>query len=140
MSPFAIRFYNIRIRADLRQEELAQLLKCDQRYISGLETGSKGPPTAEFVDRLCVTLDLPESERQELLKALAASERKFVIDSDTSQDVYWMLAALREHLPDLHPAQVRMIQEIIELPGQLAKCDPEPITRLKRRRNTEARM
>lgn len=140
MSPFAIALYNYRIRAGLRQDELARLLCCDQRYVSSLETGSKGPPTAAFVDRLSESLGLSGEEHQELLEALLASERKLVIDSDTPQEVFWMLAALRERLPSLHPAQVRMIREIVELPDQLAKRESEPIARLKRRRKTEARM
>ena len=140
MSPFSICLYDTRIRAGLTQEEFAQLVGCDQQYVSRLETGSKGPPTIAFVDRLCERLNLSDQERHELLQALRASTRKLVIDSDTPPEVFWMLAALRDRLPNLHPAQVRMIREIVELPDQLTKRTPEPITRLKRRRNTEARM
>lgn len=128
------------MRHGIRQGELAKLLGHHQGYISALEIGIKGPPPPEFVENLISILELSADEQEALHEAVAASDRKMVIDAEAPTEVFWMLAALRERVPYLHPAQVRMIREIVELPDQLAKRDPEPVTRLKRRRNTEARM
>ena len=128
------------MRFGIRQSELAALIEYDQTYISALEVGLKGPPPADFVERIIAALSLSELEQQEMRAAAAASQRKIVIDRDTPQEVYWMLAALRERLPHLHPAQIRMIREIVDFPDTLGQRKPATITRLKRRKNEEGEM
>ena len=140
MSPFAHLLHNLRMRFGIRQSELATIIEYDQTYISALEIGLKGPPPADFVDKLITALNLPEPEQEEMRAAVAASQRKLVIDRDTPQEVYWMLAALRERLPHLHPAQIRMIREIVEFPDTLGQRKPAAIARLKRRKNEEGEM
>ena len=140
MSPFAHLLHSLRMRFGVRQSELAALIEYDQTYISALEVGLKGPPPADFVDKLITALNLPEPEQEEMRTAVAASQRKLVIDRDTPQEVYWMLAALRERLPHLHPAQIRMIREIVDFPDTLGQRKPATIARLKRRKNEEGEM
>lgn len=140
MSPFAHLLHGLRMRFGIRQSELAALIEYDQTYISALEVGLKGPPPADFVERIIAALSLSELEQQEMRAAAAASQRKIVIDRDTPQEVYWMLAALRERLPHLHPAQIRMIREIVDFPDTLGQRKPATITRLKRRKNEEGEM
>ncbi|MFM0356732.1 helix-turn-helix transcriptional regulator [Paraburkholderia nemoris] len=140
MSPFAHLLHSLRMRFGIRQSELAALIEYDQTYISALEVGLKGPPPADFVDRIIAALNLPETEQVEMRTAVAASQRKLVIDRDTPQEVYWMLAALRERLPHLHPAQIRMIREIVDFPDTLGQRKPAAIARLKRRKNEEVEM
>ena len=140
MSPFAHLLHSLRMRFGIRQSELAALIAYDQTYISALEVGLKGPPPADFVDRIIAALNLPEAEQVEMRTAVAASQRKLVIDRDTPQEVYWMLAALRERLPHLHPAQIRMIREIVDFPDTLGQRKPTAIARLKRRKNEEVEM
>jgi hypothetical protein len=84
---------------------------------------------------LIAALDLPEIEQEEVRRTAAASQRKLQIEYDTPQDVFWMLAELRERVSQLHPVQVRMIREILELPENLAKNRTEPIRRIKRRQH-----
>lgn len=124
----------------MRQGELAKLLGYHQGYVSALEVGLKGPPPEQFIEKLIDVLQLAADEQEELRLAVAASDRKVVIDAEAPTDVFWMLAALRDRMPHLHPAQVKMIREIVELPDQLAKRDQEQTARLKRRRNQEAIM
>lgn len=128
------------MRFGIRQSELAALIEYDQTYISALEVGLKGPPPADFVDRIIAALNLSELEQEDMRAAAAASQRKLVIDRDTPEEVYWMLAALRERLPHLHPAQVRMIREIVDFPDTLGQRKPATITRLKRRKSEEVEM
>lgn len=140
MSPFAHLLHKLRMRFGVRQNELAELIGYDQTYISALEIGAKGPPPAEFVRRFSAALNLTEIEQRELHSAVAASHPKLVIDRDAPQEVFWMLARLRDRLPHLHPAQIRMISEIVDFPETLAERRPEAIARLKRRRNEEEKM
>ena len=140
MSPFARQLHDLRMRHSIRQNELAELIGYDQTYISALEVGLKGPPTPEFVDKLIDGLGLSLAEAQQLRVAAEASDRKLVVDTDSHADIYLMLAALRRRVPDLHPAQARLIRELVELPDNVRQSETEPIRRLKRRRSEEAKM
>lgn len=116
MSPFATMLNELRTRHDVRQNELAELIGYDQTYISALEIGTKGPPTAEFVDRLVAGLQLSASDESALRAAAAESERKITLDCDAPEEYYHMVAALRRRLPQLHPAQARLTQGLLDLP------------------------
>lgn len=124
----------------MRQSELAQRMGYEQTYISALEVGNKGPPTAEFVEKLITTLALGTEEQARLTQAVEASQRKLVLEIDSSPDTYWMLKELRERIQFLHPAQIKMIRDVLQLPETLKERAIEPVNRLKRRRSEEARM
>lgn len=129
------------MRNDIRQAELADLLGYEQSYISALEIGLKGPPTEEFIERLIQTLSIPSAEQSQLQAAAEASQRKLVIDSDAPPDVYWLLKDLREKVPRISPAKVRMIRDILGIQEAQSEARPESIRRLKRRsRKEEATM
>ncbi|MEX3639965.1 hypothetical protein [Paraburkholderia sp. BR14320] len=85
-------------------------------------------------------MNLSETEQQELHAAVSASQPKLVIDRDSPQELFWMLAKLRERLPRLHPAQIRMITDIVDFPDALIERRPAPAARLKRRQNEEEKM
>jgi transcriptional regulator with XRE-family HTH domain len=140
MSPFARQLSELRMRHGIRQNELAELIGYDQTYISALEVGLKGPPTPEFVDKLVTTLPLTPAEADEIRVAAKASDRKLVLDPDAHPDVYWMLDARRQRLDRLHPAQARMIRELLNLPDVVLRKEVEPMQRMRRRKNMEAQM
>ena len=56
MSPFARYLAELRKRLGMRQGEFSVLVGYDQSYLSALDTGLKGPPTQEFVERLIKAL------------------------------------------------------------------------------------
>jgi transcriptional regulator with XRE-family HTH domain len=140
MSPFAHLLHSLRMRFGIRQSELSALIGYDQTYISALEIGAKGPPPAEFVQKVIRALELSESEQNELHAAVTASLPKLVIDRDSPQELFWMLSKLRERLPRLHPAQIQMITDIVEFPDVLIERRPAPAARLRRRKNEEEKM
>lgn len=120
MSPFSRYLVDLRLRLGVRQGELADLLGYDQSYLSALEIGQKGPPTPEFVERLAKTLELSEEEQRVLLATAEASERKLTISPKADEEVYLLLRDLREKLPLLSAAQVRVMRELLRF------HDPEP--------------
>ena len=140
MSPFSSFLKEMRLRHGIRQAQLADLLGYEQSYISALELGVKGPPTPEFVLKLIKALALTPVEQQQVHKVVSASQRKLALDPESPEDVYWMLNDLREQLPNLHPAQVQMIQQALNLRGSLVDPQSGPIRRIKRRRKEEATM
>ncbi|MEX3639192.1 helix-turn-helix domain-containing protein [Paraburkholderia sp. BR14320] len=140
MSPFSHYLHELRMRHEIRQSELAELLGYEQSYISALEIGAKGPPTPEFIERLVVALDMSQAERAEVRCVAEASQRKLAVNADSPQDVYWMLKELREQVNELHPVQIKMIRDALELKGSFVDPEPVPVRRIKRRRREEVRM
>ena len=140
MSPFSHFLHDLRMRHEIRQSDLAELLGYEQSYISALEIGVKGPPTLEFVERLVTALALTPTEQIEAREITEASQRKFVLDSDSPQDVFWMFKELREQMNELRPVQIKMIRDVLGMTGLLPEPQPEPVRRIKRRRKEEARM
>lgn len=137
MSPFSRYLVDLRRRLGVRQGELAELLGYDQSYLSALEIGQKSPPTPEFAQRLVTALELPEDEQRLLFAAAEASERRLTISPKAEEEVFLLLRDLRDKLPSLSAAQVRVIREVLRF------HDPEPASGLLRPRvnaKQEARM
>lgn len=140
MSPFSHFLHDLRMRLEIRQAELAELVGYEQSYISALEVGLKGPPTQEFITRLIHALSLSPAEQRNLHTAVEASQRKLIIEADTPQDIYWLLKDLRDQVNFLSPVQIRMMRDLLGMKDAIAKELPDPVRRLKRRRKEEATM
>lgn len=140
MSPFSQFLHDLRLRNNLRQAELAEVLGYEQSYISALEVGLKGPPTDEFIERLIKELSISQTEQDHLRNIARASQRKLVIDLDAPPDIYWLLKDLRDEVKRLSPVQIRVIRDVLTLKNTLSENLQEPAFRLKRRRKEEAQM
>lgn len=136
MSPFAFALRNLRLKLDIRQAELARMAGYEQSYLSGIELGSKGPPTHEFVERLIKVLDLPATEANHLRKAREASERKFEIPTDAPEETYLLCNTLHTRLGQLHPLQRQAILNILQLPDDLKPASPLPEGSRRRRHSS----
>lgn len=112
----------------------------EQTYISALEVGAKGPPTPEFVEKLVTVLELDRTEEERLRTAVDASQRKMILEVDSSPEAYWLMKDLRDRIHGLHPVQIKMISEILQLPESLQARTALPPRRRKRRTTEEARM
>jgi transcriptional regulator with XRE-family HTH domain len=139
MSPFARLLRNLRLSRKLRQSELASLIGYDQTYISALEVDLKGPPTPEFVDRLIGKLHLSALETSELRRLARASRRKYVIDGEAPEHVFLLLDLLFEKLPEVTPAQSRVIKEVLNMPVPAHELEEQP-RRRRRAGQTEVQM
>ena len=137
MSPFSRYLVDLRRRLGVRQGELAELLGYDQSYLSALEIGQKGPPTPEFVQRLAEKLEFSNEEQQVLFTVADASERKLTIPPKADEEIYLLLRDLRDSLPLMSTAQVRVLREVMRF------RDPDSSTssiKSKFARRQEARM
>lgn len=140
MSPFSHLLHAIRASRGICQSELSDLIGYEQTYISSLETGRKGPPPQEFIDRLAKTLNLSADEHAQLIKAANASNRKVIIEKDVPLDIYWLFSDLRNRQLDLSPIQVRLIRDVISIKETLAAQPEYPVQQIRRRKNREANM
>lgn len=140
MSPFSHLLHDLRMRHDVRQVELAKRMGYEQSYISALESGLKGPPTPEFVERLISELALPQEDAREVRSAAAASQRKLVIEPAARPDIYLLLAQLRDTITTLSPRHVQILSNTLAMvaPPHAHEADTPP--RLSRRPRQEAQM
>lgn len=131
MSPFAKLLHDYRIKAGLRQKELAELLGYEQSYLSALELGLKGPPNREFANQLIKVLDLDQKEQITLMEALAASQRKVDVPNEAPIEIFWMCHKLRQQIDRLHPLQIELMTTALNLPSEFNLVNTELPTRLR---------
>ena len=80
MTPFGKRMRELRAERGLTQQQQAEQLGVSKAYISALETGNRGKPSAPFVDQICAWLGLIWDDAEELKTLAAISHPKPVID------------------------------------------------------------
>lgn len=137
MSPFAHYLHKLRMTRKIRQTDLAEMTGYEQSYVSALEVGLKSPPTEEFVTKLIVVLKMTPEQAQEAREEAAASQRKFILEADTHQDIYRMMNCLRACVDRLHPKQIKTICDVLEMSEEMPPRQPEPLRRLPRRKPSE---
>lgn len=133
MSPFSELLRTLRIARGLRQGDFANEIGYPQSYISGLELGIKGPPNETFLQNLADALNLSEEEREEVLEAVAASQKHIVVPVDASSEVYVLCHQLGQQLDRLHPTQINLIRTALTLPIVCNLSDQRVVSRIKRR-------
>ena len=81
MTPFGQRMRELRVERRLTQQQQAEQLGVSKAYISALEMGKRGKPSAPFVDQTCVWLGLIWDDAEELKTLAAMSHPKPTIDA-----------------------------------------------------------
>jgi transcriptional regulator with XRE-family HTH domain len=140
MSPFATFLNELRLSRDIRQADLAEMIGYERSYIAALEVGLKGPPTDEFIVRLVNALQLSPDELHRLNEAIASSQRKLVLDPQSSRELYLMVADLRDRIHALHPAQIKMIRDVLAFSSIVSMPRPVESMRIRRRKKEELEM
>ncbi len=133
MSPFSKLLHDYRIRAGLRQKDLAELVGFEQSYVSALELGLKGPPNKNFVTQLVRVLELNQEQQDKLIEAVAASQRKVEVPNEAPIEIFWLCYKLRQQIDRLHPLQIELMTTALDLPSEFNLVNTEPPTRLRRR-------
>lgn len=115
MTPFGIYLENLRRSRRIQQKQLADLMGINPCYVSTLERGRKGPPSAEVLNRLIKNLNLSRDEQEGLWRSVELSEMTFRLPEGMSQDEFEMVHDLRNHLGTLNEDQVLIIRKVLGL-------------------------
>jgi len=86
VTPFGKRMRELRAARGLTQQQQADQLGVSKAYISALENGRRGQPSAPFVDQICVWLGLIWDDAEELKGLAAISHPKPTIDASNAHD------------------------------------------------------
>ena len=114
MTPFGLKMREWRRQKNLTQQQQAAFLGVSKAYISALETGARGRPSALFVDQICVWLGLIWDDAEDLKRLASLSHPKPSIDvrgRRLRRSIYQLLAQKINHLS---PDDCRYLIEEIE--------------------------
>lgn len=114
MTPFGERMRDLRAARGLTQQQQADQLGVSKAYISALENGARGRPSAPLVDQICAWLGLIWDDAEELKRLAAISHPKPTIDASRSHAAAVELANLvATHIGSLDsPACARLIDAL----------------------------
>lgn len=130
-SPFSIKLRSARLQAGKTQANLAHDMGFEQAYFSAVELGTR-KPSSDFFEKLVMTLQLNEVEKDGLKQALLESNRRFVLPVDVTTETYVFCNALWKKIDKLHPAHLYALHQVLDLDHQLAiskRFTPDRIAR-----------
>jgi transcriptional regulator with XRE-family HTH domain len=109
MSPFAFQLKKIRSERQLQQKTMAEIIGCEQSYLSALETDSKVPPQQEKLLQLVKKLDLSLEDEALLLMAAEKSRRSIRLPLKAQSQVFELCHLLEDQLPTISAIQLELI-------------------------------
>lgn len=119
MSPMSKLIVELRKKRGMRQTDLANAVGYEQSYLSALEMSTKGPPTPEFINKLIKALSLTQEEQDQLKLAILKSDRKFVLPTNSPEELYELCYELRQVVDQVLPSQIEMILKVLRLPNDI---------------------
>ena len=99
MTPFGLKMREWRNTQKLTQQQQALHLGVSKAYVSALETGKRGKPSALFVDQICVWLGLIWDDAEELKRLAGLSHPKPTINvKGQNADVVYLANLLSQNI------------------------------------------
>lgn len=138
-TPIGIYLRTLRLRAGLRQQELADRLGYDASHVSSVEVGRKNP-SQEFLERFAASLQLAPDQKADLDRELLDSPTSIQLIPDLPTDEYRMYAELARKLGRLSPGQIATIRRIAGLDEEIRSRPTYQPSRIRRRTKEEAPM
>jgi transcriptional regulator with XRE-family HTH domain len=110
--PFGEALRSVRVRLNLSQGQLAQLVGLDRSYINRLEAGERGAPSAQVIVAMASALNLDESDTDRLLLSGGLPVKALV---DLGLDDPTLLALARRLTdPRLVPASRAALRAVVD--------------------------
>ena len=102
MTPFGVKIRDWRQRKNRTLHQQADALGVSAAYLSALETGTRGRPSAVLVDQICVWLGLIWDDAEELKRLAALSHPKPTINArGQSAEAIYMVNFLAQNIDRL---------------------------------------
>ena len=126
MTPFGVKLRDWRHRKNRTLHQQAEVLGVSSAYLSALETGTRGRPSAVLVDQICMWLGLIWDDAEELKKLAALSHPKPTINArGHSAEAIYMVNFLAQNINRLSVADCRAVTDVIATRLQKSS-DEEP--------------
>ena len=114
MTPFGIKLRQLREKKGMTLTTMAKTLGITSAYLSQLETGKRGQPSAVMVDRICAILGLIWDDAEELKRLAALSHPKPTINArGHSAEAVYMANLLAQNIDRLSATDCQMVTDVI---------------------------
>ena len=116
MTPFGTKIRDWRRHKNLTLQQQAKVLGVTTAYLSALETGTRGRPSAVFVDQICVWLELIWDDAEELQHLASLSHPKPTINTRGSHaEAVYLANVVSQNIARLSPADCRRVTNLINV-------------------------
>ena len=125
MTPFGERMRTLRRTRGVSQKEMAAALHISPAYLSALEHGRRGRPTAQLVRQICAYFELFWDEAEEVARLAEISHPRITVDTaGLSPEATELANALAEKIERLSRVQVRTLLAMLKQMGTGRKDGP----------------
>lgn len=118
MTPFGLFMRTLRLERGLLLKDVAELIEVSSAYLSALEHGSKGLPSADLVSKLENKLKLDADQRAQLRRAVRDSATHLAIPPKSTPLGFQAAHAFARKLPDLSEKQLRQFLDMLGKEGK----------------------
>ena len=114
MTPFGVKIRDWRQRKNRTLHQQAEALGVTAAYLSALETGTRGRPSAVLVDQICVWLGLIWDDAEELKRLAGLSHPKPTINArSSSAEAVYLVNFLAQNIDSLSSADCQLVIDLI---------------------------
>ena len=115
MTPFGVCVERLRRGRGFQQQQLAAKIGVNSCYLSNIENGRKGPPSAQIISRLIKALDLTPDEVEQLNATQRQSKQKLEVPRDAGLHEYALVEQLWQRLGTLSVAEAEALTQVLLL-------------------------
>ncbi|CAN7636924.1 helix-turn-helix domain-containing protein [Rhizobium sp. LjRoot254] len=114
MTPFGEAVRRIRRKRGITQKEMAKALNVSPAYLSALESGKRGKPGFDFLQRVAGYLNIIWDEADDLFRVAAISHPRVVVDTSGLPPDYTAFAnRLAGEIRTLPPQTIRELSAVL---------------------------
>ncbi|MDB5554145.1 MAG: family transcriptional regulator [Rhizobium sp.] len=114
MTPFGEAVRRIRRQRGITQKEMAKALNVSPAYLSALESGKRGKPGFDFLQRVAGYLNIIWDEADDLFRVAAISHPRIVVDTSGLPPDYTAFAnRLAGEIRTLSPQTIRELSAVL---------------------------
>ena len=125
MTPFGEAVRRIRRERGITQKEMAKALNVSPAYLSALESGKRGRPGFDFLQRVAGYLNIIWDEADDLFRIAAISHPRVVVDTSGLPPDYTAFAnRLAGEIRTLSPQTIRELSAVLANAAKLREKRP----------------
>ena len=114
MTPFGLKIRDWRHSKNRTLHQQAEALGVTAAYLSALETGTRGRPSAVLVDQICVWLGLIWDDAEELKRLAGLSHPKPTINArSSSAEAVYLANFLAQNIDRLSSADCQLVIDLM---------------------------
>ena len=119
----------------MKQKDVSELLGYESSYICSLETGAKGVPKKDFIDRLIKAMGLQIDEIESLKRVVEITQGDFTLSSDAPFEEYEFRHRFCQRSGRMSTTKLRIFLALLDMPDATPSCNSIGLIRPVARRS-----